>query len=156
VTRLKALLKALADRAIRNCSRIERKLTNVAAALNRTIDAYVKGAMMVEDLASRRIEMNAEVTRWEAELAQAEPVPAIELQPQAVEQYRRDIESLHAALTSATVEGDEAVAEPLRRSSPKSSSPRRLRGSRLRSNSRKLATLLGPRSPQAGARLMFW
>jgi hypothetical protein len=111
--------RALADRAIRDRSRIERKLANATATLNRTIGAYVKGAMTVEELESRRVEMDAEVARWEAELAKAElakaePVPAIELHPQAVEQHRRDIEDFYAALARAAVEGDGQIAGPLR------------------------------------------
>lgn len=41
-------------------------------------------------------------------------VPVIELHPQAVARYRDDVEALHAALSEAVVEGDDAVAAPLR------------------------------------------
>jgi hypothetical protein len=70
--------------------------------------------MTVEELGSRRVEMDAEVARWEAELAKSEPVPAFELHPQAVEQYQRDIENVYAALSRAAVEGDGEIAGPLR------------------------------------------
>ena len=127
--------RALADRAIRDRSRIERKLANAKATLNRTIDAYVKGAMTVEELGSRRVEMDAEVARWEAKLAKAEPVPAIELHPQAVERSTDAISKTFTPLSRGGRRGRRGDRWTPRRWR-KSWSPLRPPGSRSRSRSR--------------------
>lgn len=105
--------RAEADAATRDRSRVERRLSDVKASMGRIVDAIASGALTAEEARSRLDPLRAEVPDLEARLAAADAsLHVVELHPQAVNRYRREIDAIHATLSAMAKEP--GVAQELR------------------------------------------
>ena len=91
--------RAAADAATRNRTKVERQLSVAVAAIDRLVAAVADGVMTGDEARPKLSVLRAERADLETQLAKAqEDCSVIELHPEAVATYRRDLENLSAAL----------------------------------------------------------
>lgn len=89
--------------AVRNRAPMERELAEVERRLKRATDAYMAGAMELEDFEGVVTPLKARRTALTASLDAVAAPSVIQLHPNALKHYRAMVETLHEAL-----EGDDA------------------------------------------------
>lgn len=77
---------------------LERRLADVKGQMERLMQAMARGVIPIEAVEAQYGPLDAERARIEAALADAPAVPAIELHPKAVGQYRQAVEDLAGRL----------------------------------------------------------
>jgi chromosome segregation ATPase len=109
-------MRELSRSASNNRDALERKLADIKGRQRRLRDLYERGVEDDADETAKRLnELSAQARETEQELEQARlAVPKIELHPQAIEAYKRDISALASRLNRLQ-EADPAALEPFRR-----------------------------------------
>ena len=107
--------RATIAEAARNRDRVARRLGDVKASIDRYIKAIGRGTLPVEAVEGEIAKLEEERKVLVAELAVAESaVPVVELHPQAIERYRRDVEMLHERINDLAAGGNTAPMQAFR------------------------------------------
>lgn len=107
--------RRLAREVANNRGRIEGELARKRGEVERMIDLAIKGVLSSDRLIERKVPLDAEIARLEAELIVAPPIEAVELHPAALAAYTADLTALSGRLAEAQADPSSGLIEPLRR-----------------------------------------
>ena len=107
--------RRLAASIAKNRNRIEAQIAKKKAEVDRIIDMAVKGVITIEHVQKRKPELDADISRLEADLAIEPPTKVVDLHPTAIEAFHADIASLASRLTANADDFAPEAIRPLRR-----------------------------------------